>query len=158
MTEEQKTPPPIDSDPALSEGAAGARAEGQAWWKADWAFLTGLILVVGAIAWGMARYEVVSRAKKAYLEGEKYYSWMQEPAKKKAFFDGELAAKKLTQDQYDLMMQDSDLKNAYVWYETAIELFQPPRSQWVVKAEERMKEVKPKYQAWLKSLGIDPVD
>jgi hypothetical protein len=28
----------------------------------------------------------------------------------------------------------------------------------VDKAEDRMKEVKPQYQAWLKSLGIDPVE
>ncbi len=55
-------------------------------------------------------------------------------------------------------MEDSDLKNAYVWYETVTELFQPPRSEWVIKSEERMKEVKPQYQAWLRSLGIDPVE
>jgi hypothetical protein len=130
----------------------------QKWWQKDWFFLVAVLFVTGCIAYGMARYELVSRAKKAYLEGEKYYSWMQEPAKKKAFMDGELAAKRVTQDQYDLLMEDSDLKNAYVWYETVIELFQPPKSQWVVKSEERMKEVKPKYQAWLKSLGIDPVE
>lgn len=128
------------------------------WWKKDWAFYTGLILIVAATAYGMARYELVRRAKGAYTEGEKYYSWYQEPAKKKAYFDAELAAKRVTQEQYELLMEDNDLKNAYVWYETAIELFQPPRSQWVVKSEERMKEVKPKYQAWLRSLGIDPVE
>lgn len=130
----------------------------QKWWQSDTAFVVGTILVTLMIAWGMARYELVSRAKRAYLEGEKYYSWVQEPAKKKAHFDAELAAKRINQDQYELLMEDSDLKNAFVWYETVIELFQPPKSQWVVKSEERMKEVKPKYVAWLKTLGIEYVE
>lgn len=128
------------------------------WYQRDWFFGLMVLLVTGAIAFGMARYELVSRAKKAYLEGEKYYGWMKEPAKKKAFFDAELAAKRINADQYAILIQDSDLKNAYVWYETVIDLFQPPRSEWVVKAEERMKEVKPQYQAWLKGMGIDPVE
>lgn len=130
----------------------------QKWWQTDTAFVVGTILVTLMIAWGMARYELVSRAKGAYLEGEKYYSWMQEPAKKKAYFDAELQAKKISQEQYELLMEDSDLKNAFVWYETVLELFQPPRSQWVLKSEERMKEVKPKYVAWLKTLGIEYVE
>lgn len=128
------------------------------WWKKDWFFYTALVLCVAAAAYGMARFELVRRAKNAYLEGEKYYAWHQEPAKKKAYFDAELAAKRLSPEQHELLMEDNDLKNAYVWYETAIELFQPPRSQWVVKSEERMKEVKPKYQAWLRSIGIEPVE
>ena len=147
---------PAPSVPA-PETAAMPQAP-TAWWKTDWFFIAATVLVTLMIAWGMARHELVSRAKKAYLEGEKYYSWYQDPAKKKAYFDGELAAKRVTQDQYSLLMEDNDLKNAYVWYETVLDLFQPPRSEWVEKSEERMKEVKPKYQAWLKTLGIDPVE
>lgn len=128
------------------------------WWQTDTAFIVGTILVTLCIAWGMARYELVSRAKKAYTEGEKYYSWMSHPEDKKKYFDGELAAGRIKQEQYELLMEDSDLKNAYVWYETVLELFQPPRSEWVVKSEERMKEVKPKYIAWLKTLGIEYVE
>jgi hypothetical protein len=148
------------TDMSLESSAPGAPTPSAPlqWWQRDWFFITAVILVTAAIAFGMARYELVSRAKKAYLEGEKYYGWMHDPASKKAFYDGELAANRVTKDQYDLLMQDSDLKNAYVWYETVIELFQPPRSEWVEKAEDRMKEVKPQYQAWLKSLGIDPVE
>lgn len=128
------------------------------WWQSDAAFIAGTILVTLCIAWGMARYELVSRAKKAYLEGEKYYSWMQHPEQKKDYFSKELAAGKIKQEQYELLMDDSDLKNAFVWYETVIELFQPPKSEWVVKSEERMKEIKPKYVAWLKTLGIEYVE
>ena len=130
----------------------------KAWWQSDAAFIVGPLLVTLALAWGMARYELVSRAKKAYLEGEQYYGWFHDPASKKAHFDAELAASRITQDQYQLLMEDSDLKNAYVWYETVLDLFQPPRSEWVLKAEDRMKEVKPQYQAWLRSQGIEPVE
>jgi hypothetical protein len=142
----------------LESQAPEPAATAAPWWKTDWFFIAATVLVTLAIAWGMARHELVSRAEKAYLEGEKYYSWYQDPAKKKAYFDGELAAKRINPDQYQLLMEDNDLKNAYVWYETVLDLFQPPRSVWVEKSEERMKEVKPKYDAWLKSLGIDPVD
>jgi hypothetical protein len=128
------------------------------WWQSDAFFIVALICATLAIAYGMARYEVVSRAKKAYLEGEKYYDWYHNPDHKKAFFDGELAAKRIDQDTYARLMEDSDIKNAYVWYTTVTDLFQPPRSEWVLKAEDRLKEVKPLRDAWLKSLGIDPVE
>ncbi len=147
-----------ETSPTNAAAPTEVPAAPKTWWQTDWFFTVAVILLTGLIAFGMARYELVSRAKKAYLEGEKYYGWMQEPAKKKAFFDAELAAKRINADQYALLIEDSDLKNAYVWYETVIDLFQPPRSEWVVKAEERMKEVKPKYNAWLKTLGIDPVE
>jgi hypothetical protein len=143
------------TDATLHNDAPAAPAK---WWQSDAAFIVGTILVTLAIAWGMARYELVSRAKKAYLEGEKYYSWMSHPEEKKAYFAAELAAGRLKQEQVDLLMEDSDLKNAYVWYETVIELFQPPKSEWVLKSEERMKEIKPKYVAWLKTLGIEYVE
>lgn len=144
---------PIPDAPAEAPVPADLR-----WWEQDWAFITGVVLLTLAIAWGMARWELVSRAKEAYLEGEKYYSWMQDPAKKKAYFETEVAAGRLNQDQAELLLEDSDLKNAFVWYETVLELFQPPKSQWVVKSEERMKEIKPKYIAWLKTLGIEYVE
>jgi len=143
------------TDATLSTEAPAAPAK---WWQSDTAFIVGTILITLALAWGMARHELVSRAKKAYLEGEKYYSWMSHPEEKKAYYAAELAAGRLKQEQVDLLMEDSDLKNAFVWYETVIELFQPPKSEWVLKSEERMKEIKPKYVAWLKTLGIDYVE
>ncbi len=92
------------------------------------AFVVGTILVTLCIAWGMARYELVSRARTAYLKGEQYYGWYHDPAAKKANFEAELAAGHLTADQVKIQMEDNDLKNAYVWYETVLDLFQPPRS------------------------------
>ncbi len=122
------------------------------------AFNAAVVAVTLALAWGMARWELVRRARHAYLEGEKYYAWYLNPALKRAHFDGELAAGRINADQMQLLLEDSDLKNAYVWYDTAVELYQPPRSPWVLKSEARLRQLKPLYDAWLKSLGITPVD
>jgi hypothetical protein len=143
----------------MSEAVVQSSPEApKTWWQSDAVFIAAIIVATLAIAYGMARYEVVSRAKKAYLEGEKYYGWYKNPADKKAFYDGELAAKRIDQDSYTRLMEDSDIKNAYVWYETVTDLFQPPRSEWVLKAEDRIKEVKPIRDAWMRSLGVEPVD
>jgi hypothetical protein len=140
---------------AVVQGSPETR---KTWWQSDACFIAAIVVATLAIAYGMARYEVVSRAKKAYLEGEKYYGWYKNPADKKAFYDAELAAKRIDQDSYTRLMEDSDIKNAYVWYETVTDLFQPPRSEWVLKAEDRIKEVKPIRDAWMRSLGIEPLD
>ena len=142
----------------MTEAAISNPEENKAWWQGDAFFIAAIVVATLCIAYGMARYEVVSRAKKAYLEGEKYYGWYKNPADKKTFYDAELAAKRIDQDTYARLMEDSDIKNAYVWYETVTDLFQPPRSQWVNKAEERLKEVKPIRDAWMKSIGVDPVE
>jgi hypothetical protein len=142
----------------MSEAAVQNSETPKTWWQGDAFFIIAIVAATLVIAYGMARYEVVSRAKKAYLEGEKYYGWYKNPADKKTFYDAELAAKRVDQDTYARLMEDSDIKNAYVWYETVTDLFQPPRSEWVLKAEERLKEVKPLRDAWMRSIGVDPVD
>ncbi len=127
-------------------------------WKRDGFFVLSVVLVTLAIAYTLARIEVVSRAKNAYLEGEKYWSWYQKPAEKKVFFDGELKAGRINQDAYNRLIEDSDIKMAYTWYMTVTDLFQPPRSQWVLKAEERLKTVKPLRDQWMRSIGVEPVE
>jgi len=102
------------------------------------------------MAWGMARHEQVSRAHEAYLQGEKYYDWYRNPADKKAYLDGELSAQRVTAEQYGLMMKDSDLKNAVAWYSSVKDLFPAQGNVWVLRSAERMKEVEPAYEAWLK--------
>jgi hypothetical protein len=139
-------------------GPTAPDAKSVPWWKSDFFFVLATVAVTLALAWAMARHELVRRAQEDYLEGEKYYSWYLDPAKKKAYLDAELAAGHLNQDQHDLQMGDNDLKNAYVWYESALDLCQPPRSEWTEKSEARMREVKPQYDAWLRSLGIEPIE
>jgi hypothetical protein len=162
MSDEQNpsTPAAAPAAPAASTPAPSANPEQgrPAWWQSTWAFVTGLVVACAVLAYAMSVWEVVSRAKNAYQEGEKYYAWMNEPVKKKAYFDAELSAGRITQEDHERLMEDSDLKNAYVWYETAVDLFQPPRSKWVKLSEERLKELKPKREAWLRSLGVDYVD
>lgn len=121
-------------------------------------FILGTVLVTLSIAYGASRWEVVSRAREAFQQGEKYELWMAQPGQKKSSLDAELAAGRISAEDHERLMEDSDLKNAVIWYETAVDLFQPPRSQWVLKAEARLKELKPKERAWQKSLGLDIVD
>ena len=125
------------------------------WYKTNWFFVTATVIVCLGIAWLMARAEVVSRAKERYEIGERYYSWIKDPAKKKAYYEAQVAAKKIDREDFDRFMEDSAVKNAFVEYETVIDLFQPPRSEWVLKSEERMKEVKPLYIKFLADLGIE---
>jgi hypothetical protein len=137
---------------------APAPADKAVWWRSDWFFTTCVVVVTLGLAYGLSVWEVVSRAKNAFQKGEQYYRWMEHQDEKKSYLSGELSAKRITQEDFDRLLEDSDLKNAYMWYETAVDLFQPPRSQWVVLSETRLKELKPKREEWLKSLGIDPVD
>jgi hypothetical protein len=39
-------------------------------------------------------------------------------------------------------MKESSLKYAYVWFQTAVELFSPPESRWVIRSRKRMAVVK----------------
>lgn len=142
----------------MSDNPVQPAAPARRWWQTDAFFIGAVVAGCLVIAYGLSVWEVVSRAKQAYLEGEQYYAWMSDPAAKKAHFEGQLKAGTINQEDFDRLMDDSDLKNAYVWYETAVDLFQPPRSKWVKLSEARLAELKPKREAWLKSLGIDPVD
>ena len=132
----------------------------------------GGLLFVYAVAY----VDLTLRARHAYLEGEKYMQWAREPALKKAALDAELAsqeadlraqaakeawpAEKLDQRLYlarfyhDSRMKESSLKYAYVWYRTAIELFTPPESKWVVLCRQRAPVAK---ELWKKELDAQKI-
>jgi hypothetical protein len=133
----------------------------------------GLLAVAACAAavYGMVYADVVLRARSAYLEGMKYLEWQKEPALKKSFFDAELAKKEssirgelakgaisqadadekldLARFERDQRMAESNYKYAYVWFQTACELFTPPESRWVVLSRERMASTK---ELWKKEL------
>src|SRR3954469_21440797 len=88
----------------MSEAAVQNSETPKTWWQGDAFFIIAIVAATLVIAYGMARYEVVSRPKKAYLEGEKYYGWYKNPADKKTFYDAELAAKRVDQDTYARLM------------------------------------------------------
>ncbi|MFH1282217.1 MAG: hypothetical protein ABII27_00955 [bacterium] len=71
-------------------------------------------VVLGCIIalYTMIYIDVVSRAKEAYMQGEKYWSWSENPQEKKAFLEKELNRRleelkikldknKLTMEQYE---------------------------------------------------------
>jgi len=59
---------------------------------------------------------------------------------------------------YEREMEESSIKYAYIWYQTAVELFSPPRSKWVKLAEKKMPEAKKLWRQELTSKGIKVED
>jgi hypothetical protein len=117
--------------------------------------ITGIIILTLIIAYFMARYEVVRRAKREYLEGEKFLSFYKNPELKKQYYDEKLRKKEISQEEYEMLMEDNALKNAYVQYQTVIDLFTPPESKWVKLSHERLKEIEPLYNQWVESLRLE---
>jgi len=120
-------------------------------------------LLIGAV-YAMARVDLILRARSAYLEGEKWSEWSRRPELKKAHFDAELAAREgelsrelakgridrasydrkagLARFERDQALAESSLKYAYVWYQTAAELFSPPENRWSALARPKMTETR----------------
>jgi hypothetical protein len=136
--------------------------------------LTVCACVAGVYA--VAYVDLVLRARAAYLEGEKYLAWDRDPGLKKAALDRELAgaearlrrdrdAGRITAEEFeqrsalarferDEAVKESSLKYAYVWFQTAVELFSPPESRWVVLSRRKMAEAK---ELWKKELDAKKV-
>lgn len=134
------------------------------------------VLACAAVVYGMAYVDLVLRARSAYLEGEKYLEWDRKPELKRVALDAELvknehrlralrAGGKITQPELDQRlelarfdrderMQESSLKYAYVWFQTAVELFSPPESRWVVLSREKMVVAK---ALWKKELDAKKI-
>ncbi len=116
------------------------------------------------------------RAREAYLEGEKYMSWSEDPKLKaadltqkfekgKSSLDAKLGKNKISRDEYDReletlafdrdrQMEESSLKYAYVWYQTAYELFSPPESKWVRLSREKARIAREKWKQELRLKNI----
>jgi hypothetical protein len=129
------------------------------------------ILACAAAVYGMVYADLVLRARRAYLEGEKYLQWDRNPELKKVALDAELAqtqrrlmadfkAERLGKSDLEQRMilarftrdeafNESSVKHAYVWFQTAVELFSPPESRWVVLARPKMTAAK---ELWRKEL------
>ena len=102
--------------------------------------------------------------------------WSRRPELKKAHFDAELAAREaelsrelakgrlergayerktaLARFERDQAVAESSLKYAFVWYQTAAELFTPPESRWTVRAREKMGQAR---ELWKKELDAQKV-
>ena len=111
----------------------------------------GIFLFINILAY----IDVVMRARSSYLKGERYLLWYKNPQIKKQYLDNWLKEAnagvktknpeerkilfKSFEMQRRMMAEDNDAKNAYFWFKTAIECFQPPRSKFVRLSEEKIK-------------------
>ncbi len=158
----------------MDSGAAPAPAASPA--RPFWVAPLGWAAFAAAFIYGLAYVDLTLRARSAYLEGEKYMAWASDPKSKAAFFDAELAkrtgelkseyergrvskeelAQRLALAKFsrDEAVAESSLKYAYVWYQTAVELFSPPESRWVVLSRKKMPEAKALWKAELRAKKI----
>ncbi len=126
--------------------------------------------------YGMIYVDLVLRARSAYNEGMKYLEWNKSPELKAAHFDVLLADKEkglrgryqdgemtkaelgqrleLARFVRDESVKESSLKYAYVWFQTAVELFSPPESKYVVLSREKMAYAK---DLWKKELDFKKI-
>ena len=124
----------------------------------------------------MVYVDVVLRARDAWMEGEKYWRWSDHPDERQAYLQqqlngeeaalsqkqatGQLSAddyardKELLEFRYDQMRQESSIKYAYVWYQTAVDLFSPPESKWVRLSRKKMPLAKERWKAELKAQKV----
>ncbi len=116
--------------------------------------VTTVIIVICTliIAFLMVRFELVKRAKREYNEGERYLSFYKSPDLKKQYYDEKLKKKEISETEYEMLMEDNALKNAYVQYNTVVDLFTPPESKWVKLSRQRLSEITPEYSAWVEKL------
>ena len=138
-------------------------------------------VLITAAACVMAVYtlvyvDVILRARSACLEGDKYWSWYENPKLKEAAvsdwynlekqkLDSSLSKNKINKDDYDRQVEilgftkeqklkESSIKYAYIWYQTVVELFTPPESKWVKIAREQMPKAKELWKQELRSKNI----
>jgi len=131
---------------------------------------------LGLAVYAMAAVDVVLRARSAYNEGEKFLEWSRRPELKRAHLDAELAAREeelrkereagglddaalarklaLAKFERDQAVEESSLKYAYVWFQSAAELFTPPENRWSARARERMKETR---ELWKRELDAKKI-
>lgn len=141
-----------------------------------WVSITLMVLGTIGIVYIMIYVDVIMRAREAYCEGEKYWSWHFHPEEKRTYLELDLAKeinaveKKFTRGKIDKTqyeqeihiaqfnfkeaLEESSIKYAYVWYQTAVELFSPPESKWVKLSREKMKEAKEMWKQELKEKNI----
>jgi hypothetical protein len=117
--------------------------------------ISGTVIITLVIMFLLAAFDVTRRAEREYNEGEKFMSFYKNPDLKKQYYDEKLKKKEITDTEYEMLMDDNSLKNAYVEYQTVVDLFTPPESKWVKMSRDRLQEITPIYNAWVESLKIE---
>ncbi|MBN1621430.1 MAG: hypothetical protein JW871_02430 [Endomicrobiales bacterium] len=141
-----------------------------------WVKSAGIVLLCIVLVYLLIYIDVLMRARSAYLEGEKYWRWHENPQEKQQeLFAGlqeekeklskELSKDKISQDDYNKQVEiaefnyeqklnESSIKYAYIWYQTVVELFSPPESKWVRLSREKMPRAKELWKKQLTEKGI----
>ena len=124
------------------------------WTKSNWFKNTVIVIVTALIAFQMARMEVVRRAKREFREGEKYYRWYLEPETKKKELTELRDKKKMSENEYEHLMEEDMYKEAVVWWQTVGDFYYLPRSKWLDQAEDRIWTTGQEHEAlgWKKGL------
>ncbi len=139
-------------------------------------YIAGGIVLTLLFAYLMIYFDLWLRAKEAYNQGEKYWSWYEQPelkrknleekfAGEKIKLDRQLEKRKTKAEEYDKRLnilkyenerekEESAIKYAYFWYQTAVELFSPPESKWVKLSRVKMQLAKEKWKEELRAKGI----
>ncbi|MBI4369786.1 MAG: hypothetical protein HY547_06120 [Elusimicrobia bacterium] len=129
-------------------------------------WLTKASLVIGVIAgiYSLILGDLWLRGRDAYLEGEKYMRWHQNPQEKRSSINAEFNGRRqdierllrkgrlsekdfeerleLLEFDQEEQLKESSVKYAYIWYQTAVELFSPPESKWVKLSRQKMPQAK----------------
>ncbi|MBI4051609.1 MAG: hypothetical protein HY400_03800 [Elusimicrobia bacterium] len=143
---------------------------------AKWIRILLLGFAGAGCVYGLVYVDLILRAKSAYGEGEKYFRWHEHPEEKKIFYERQLSSDKqnleeelkagrLTQEgfqekmelirvRFEHEMEESSIKYATLWYQTAAELFSPPESKWVKLSREKMAVARELWRKELRSRGI----
>lgn len=119
------------------------------WTKTNWFKNTVTVVATALIAFQMARFEVVRRAKREFLEGEKFHRWYLDPAAKArelaaardlkpGLLDKLLNVQPMSQNEYEHLMEEDMYKEAVVWWQTVGDFYYLPHSKWLDMAEERI--------------------
>lgn len=139
-------------------------------------YIAGIVLLTIFFIYLMIYFDLYLRAKEAYREGEKYWSWYEKPElkiknleekleKEKMKLDKQLEKRKIKLEEYEKRLnilkyenerekEESAIKYAYFWYQTAVELFSPPESKWVKLSRVKMQLAKEKWKEELRQKGI----
>jgi len=138
--------------------------------------IIGIVVAVYILMLAVIYIDVVLRAKKAYYMGEKYFNWYLHPEIKQKvlteerdkklkeleenFKKGKIDKtdyenkKDLILTEYDWKINESSIKNAYMWYKTVVDLFQPPKSKYVKLSEDKMRKALKLWKKELKEKNI----
>ncbi|RLD16203.1 MAG: hypothetical protein DRI36_06020 [Caldiserica bacterium] len=134
------------------------------------------VIIVYLLVLIVVYIDVILRARSAYLMGEKYWRWHFNPELKKNYLEEERKKKlekleekfrkgkidkieyedekMLIEEEFRWKMNESSIKNAYMWYKTVVDLFQPPKSKYVKLSEVKMKKALQLWKEELKRKGI----